>query len=65
MIGEAVLDGNVTPVARITPVAEVVVSPQSMKDFAVSMADAIAQYEEAFSVIETAFTRKKAAESQP
>jgi hypothetical protein len=53
-----------TPVARITPVVEVVVSPQSMKDFAVSVADAIAQYEKEFGVIETAFTRRKASENQ-
>jgi hypothetical protein len=49
----------------VTPVAEITGSPQTMKDFAISMTTAIEQYEREFGVIETAFTRRKAPASQP
>jgi len=64
VIGTAEIDGVQHPVARVTPMAEIILSPGTMKDLALSVAESVAMYEAEFGQIETSFSRKKASEAQ-
>ena len=57
-IGTLTLPEGPTTVAQAVPVAEIVLSPGTLKDFALMLGKAISDYEADFGVVETPYVRK-------
>lgn len=62
VMGRAMVGGVMIPVAQVSTVAEIILSPLSLKDVSLVLSKAVVDYEQEFGEIETAFTRKRASE---